>query len=153
MTKLFIQKSWLPALLLSLLAPLSVLGQSASPVGVWADEDGDSHVEIFSCNPQELCGKLVWLRPSADSTVTARTLDTRNPEAAKRTQPLLNLRILQGLRYDSDDQRWEDGEIYDPRNGRTYSCYLRLLSKNRLEVKGYIGFSFIGSSHYWTRVR
>jgi uncharacterized protein (DUF2147 family) len=153
MKKLLTPKSWLSGLLLGILVPLGALGQSASPVGVWADEDGDSHIEIFACNPQQLCGKLVWLRPASDSTATAPTLDTRNPDEAKRTQPLLNLRILQGLRYDSDDQRWEDGEIYDPRNGRTYSCYLRLLSKNQLEVKGYIGFSFIGRSHYWTRVR
>lgn len=153
MTKLLTQTCWLPGLLLGFLTPLSGLGQSASPLGVWADEEGETHIELYSCGSQELCGKLVWLRPSPDSTATAPLLDSRNPDATKRGQPLLQTRVLRKLRYDADDQRWEDGEIYDPHNGRTYSCYLRLLSKNRLEVKGYIGFSFIGRSHYWTRVR
>lgn len=139
--------------LLSMKAPQAGLSQAVTPVGVWVDDAGDSRVEIYSCGPQELCGKLVWLRPAGDSTATTPVLDTRNPDSSKRKQPLLNKRILQGLLYDADDNRWEDGEIYDPRNGRTYSCYLRVLSKNRLEVKGYIGFSFIGRSHYWTRVR
>ncbi|TGD80477.1 DUF2147 domain-containing protein [Hymenobacter wooponensis] len=155
MTQLTRWSTALLTLLLGLLASVAGLGQSSSPVGVWVDDSANTHIEIFSCGKKELCGKLVWLRPTSDSTATARQpqLDVHNPDAAKRQTPLLHLRILRGLRYNTNDERWEDGEIYDPNNGRTYSCYLRLHSKNRLEVKGYIGFPLLGRSHYWTRLR
>jgi uncharacterized protein (DUF2147 family) len=145
--------SWLISLLLwAAAAPLIGLGQAQTPVGVWVDDAASTRIEIYSCGANELCGKLVWLRPS-DSTATRPLLDAHNPDATKRKHPLLNLRILQGLRYDANAKRWDGGEIYDPENGRTYSCYLRLHSPNRLEVKGYIGFSLLGRSHYWTRLR
>ncbi|TGE04272.1 DUF2147 domain-containing protein [Hymenobacter fodinae] len=140
-------------LTLGLLTPAAGLGQSLSPVGVWADDSQNTHIELYSCGNKELCGKLVWLRPTTDSTAAYPQLDVHNPDPAKRQHPMHNLRILRGLRYDASDERWEDGEIYDPNNGRTYSCYVRLHSKNRLEVKGYIGFPLLGRSHYWTRVR
>lgn len=143
----------LPALALGLITATLGWGQTPSPLGVWADDSENTHIELYSCGNKELCGKLVWLRPAADSAATRPLLDVHNPDAAKRQHTLLNLRILRGLRYDASDERWEDGEIYDPNNGRTYSCYLRLHSKNRLEVKGYIGFPLLGRSHYWTRVR
>jgi uncharacterized protein (DUF2147 family) len=146
--------SRLAGLLWAAAAPLIGLGQAASPIGIWVDDAASARIEIYSCGPDELCGKLVWLRPSPSDSTTARPLlDAHNPDATKRKHPLLNLRILQGLRYDANDKRWEGGEIYDPENGRTYSCYLRLHSPNRLEVKGYIGFSLLGRSHYWTRLR
>ncbi|QJX48505.1 DUF2147 domain-containing protein [Hymenobacter taeanensis] len=143
----------LSALALGLCVSTTGLGQGLSPVGVWLDDSSNTHIELYTCNDKQLCGKLVWLQPMADSAARRPQLDAHNPDATKRQHPLLNLQVLRGLRYDASDARWEDGEIYDPNNGRTYSCYLRLLSKNRLEVKGYIGFPFIGRSHYWTRVR
>jgi uncharacterized protein (DUF2147 family) len=143
----------LPLVAVVLSASTLTQGQTLSPVGVWADDTENTHIELYLCGTKQLCGKLVWLRPTVDSTAARPLLDVHNPDATKRQHPLLTLRILRGLRYNASNERWEDGEIYDPNNGRTYSCYLRLHSKNRLEVKGYIGFPLIGRSHYWTRVR
>ena len=133
---------------------VSALAQTAAttpPLGVWADDTGDSHIELYRCG-EELCGRLVWLRQPTDSNGKPR-LDQNNPEEKRRTQPLKNLTVLQHLRHNPDTDRWESGEIYDPENGRTYSCYVSAAGKDRLEVKGYIGFSMIGKSHYWQRVR
>jgi uncharacterized protein (DUF2147 family) len=46
---------------------------------------------------------------------------------------------------------WEDGDIYDPKSGKTYSCYMKLQSMDKLKVRGYIGISLIGRTTYWTR--
>ena len=121
------------------------------PLGVWMDDSGDSHIELYRCG-EELCGRLVWLREPTAADGKPR-LDQRNPTAARRTQPLLSLTVLRNLRHTPENDRWEGGEIYDPENGRTYSCYVSAASKDRLEVKGYIGFSTIGRSHYWQRVK
>ena len=40
---------------------------------------------------------------------------------------------------------------YDPKNGNTYSCTIKLTSPNSLEVRGYIGVSLIGRTDNWTR--
>ena len=133
------------------LLPLLPAAAQAPPLGVWADDSGDSHIEFYRCG-ELLCGRLVWLRNPADVNGKPR-LDERNPDPTRRPQPLQNLTVLQNLRFNAETDRWEDGEIYDPENGRTYSCYLASAGKDRLEVKGYIGFSLIGKSHYWQRVK
>ncbi|WP_022823007.1 DUF2147 domain-containing protein [Hymenobacter norwichensis] len=121
------------------------------PLGVWADDTGDSHIELYRCG-EELCGRLVWLRQPTDANGKPR-LDEHHPEPNQKTRPLLNLTVLERLTYNPSNDRWEDGKIYDPENGRTYSCYVAPAGKDRLEVKGYIGFSMMGKSHYWQRVK
>ncbi|WBA42866.1 DUF2147 domain-containing protein [Hymenobacter canadensis] len=141
-------------LLLSLMMLLLTLRPAAAqtpPLGVWADDTGDSHIELYRCGEQ-LCGRLVWLRAPTDANGKPR-LDEKHPTPERRTQLLQNLTVLQNLRYNAETDRWEDGEIYDPENGRTYSCYVAAAGKDRLEVKGYIGFSLIGKAHYWQRVK
>ena len=124
---------------------------SAPPLGIWADDTGDSRIELYRCG-DELCGRLVWLRQATDANGKPR-VDEHHPDAAQRTRPLLNLTVLEHLTYNASNDRWEDGKIYDPENGRTYSCYVSVAGKDRLEMKGYIGFSMMGRSHYWQRVK
>lgn len=141
-------------LLLSLITCWLALQPAAAqtpPLGVWADDTGDSHIELYRCGEQ-LCGRVVWLRTPTDANGKPR-FDVKHPSAERRTQLLQNLTVLQNLRYNAETDRWEDGEIYDPENGRTYSCYVAAAGKDRLEVKGYIGFSLIGKAHYWQRVK
>ncbi len=61
------------------------------------------------------------------------------------------LDILSGFHFDSD-KKWEDGTIYNPRDGKTYSCYLKILEDGRLKVRGFVGISIIGKTNYWTRI-
>ena len=44
-----------------------------------------------------------------------------------------------------------DGEIYDPREGDTYSLFARLKDQDTLYVRGYIGFSLFCKTTNWTR--
>ncbi|MCB2410092.1 DUF2147 domain-containing protein [Hymenobacter lucidus] len=145
-------KKLLPGLLLVLACSFGARAQAVAPLGVWADDTGESHIEIFRCG-ETLCGRLVWQQQPQESNTGRPKADTRNPDPEKRGQPLHNLTVLQGLRYNAATERWEDGQIYDPHNGRTYSCYVSLVSKDKLELKGYIGFSLIGRSHYWLRIK
>ena len=61
------------------------------------------------------------------------------------------MEILWGMKKKKDDE-WKGGEILDPKNGKTYSCRLRLKDDGKkLEVRGYIGFSLFGRSQMWLR--
>ena len=58
--------------------------------------------------------------------------------------------IMSDFAYD-EDSVWDDGELYDPKKGKTYSGMMTLKDKNTIDLRGYIGFSFIGRSSTWTR--
>lgn len=69
---------------------------------------------------------------------------------ANKNKPILGLNILSGL--EKDNQEWSGGRILDPRNGKDYRCYIKLIDKNTLKIRGYIGISLIGKTAYWTRI-
>ena len=49
------------------------------------------------------------------------------------------------------DFTWEDGWIYDPNNGNTYSCEMTLIDHKTLKIRGYIGITLFGRTEIWTR--
>ena len=77
-------------------------------------------------------------------------MDKNNPDQAKQGQPVLGLEILNGFEFDKDE--WNDGHIYDPESGKTYSCTLSLKDPHTLKVRGYIGISLLGRTEIWTWV-
>ena len=43
--------------------------------------------------------------------------------------------------------------IYDPDNGKNYKCKIKFGDNEKtLKVRGFIGFSMLGRTTYWTRV-
>ncbi|WP_439883181.1 DUF2147 domain-containing protein [Pontibacter sp. MBLB2868] len=141
------KKHFLTLALLMLFATCA-WAQKLSPLGVWTNEDGKAKFEIYKCG-NKLCGKIVSLRePNRNGKPK---MDDNNPNKAARSRPLLGLEFLKGFEYDGDN-KWDDGTIYDPESGKTYSCYMKMLGKDKMEVKGYIGISLIGRAQTWTRV-
>jgi len=61
----------------------------------------------------------------------------------------LGLEILKNFKYKGTNE-WTGGRIYDPKNGKTYSCNMRL-EGDTLKVRGYIGISVLGRTTVWTR--
>ncbi|MCO4292315.1 DUF2147 domain-containing protein [Solitalea sp. MAHUQ-68] len=120
-------------------------------VGVWLNKDKDAHVQIFK-NKNEYFGKIIWLKNPKKENGQDK-LDDKNPEASLRSRQINGLEILKGFKYDADDTVWEDGTIYDPKSGKTYSCKMTLKDKNNLNVRGFIGVSLIGRTDIWTRVK
>ena len=57
-----------------------------------------------------------------------------------------------GFTYEGNSV-YDNGTVYDPENGKTYKCIMTLENINSLNVRGYIGFSFIGRTDVWTRVK
>jgi uncharacterized protein (DUF2147 family) len=143
--------------LLFLLVVLALAGsrlasaQTLSPLGVWTNAEKKATFEIYKCG-DKLCGKIITLTTPNDPATGKPKTDSQNPDPKLRSRPRLGLVFMQGFKYD-DDNKWDDGKIYDPETGKTYSCYMKMESANAMEVKGYIGFSLIGKSQAWTRVK
>lgn len=120
--------------------------------GVWLNEDKDAHVEIVNRNGKYF-GNIVWLLNPIDEETGKPKLDDENPDDEMQKRPIMGLELLSGFEFDGDDE-WEEGDIYDPKSGKTYSCYMEFTddTKNKLKVRGFIGVSLLGRTTYWTRV-
>jgi len=123
-------------------------------LGVWMNEDKDANVEIYK-DGDFYNGKIVWLKDPIREETGKPKLDKENEDESLRTRPVMGLLLLKGFVFDGDDE-WEDGEIYDPKNGKTYSCYMEFEDEddmNTLKIRGYIGISLLGRTTYWTKVK
>ncbi|MGY2134847.1 DUF2147 domain-containing protein [Hymenobacter sp. HD11105] len=140
-------------LCLALLLRLSGLAsaQTLSPLGVWTNAEKKATFEIYKCG-DKLCGKIVSLTVPNDPATGKPKTDSMNPDPKKRSNPRLGLVFLRDFEYDGEN-KWDDGTIYDPESGKTYSSYMKMQNANTMEVKGYIGISLIGRSQTWTRVK
>jgi len=67
-----------------------------------------------------------------------------------KNAPILGMNILTGLKKDGDE--WSGGKILDPKNGKEYKCYIKLIDNNTLKLRGYIGISMFGRTAIWKRV-
>ncbi len=137
------------ALLSWVIFPSASFKSSADELlGIWWNHEKDAHIEIYKCGNQ-FCGKIVWLQePNEDG---APKKDKHNPEESLQSRPLMGLDILSGFEF-KEEGSWEDGTIYNPRDGKTYSCYLKMLEEGKLKVRGFVGISLIGKTQYWERV-
>lgn len=130
-------------------------------VGNWQPSDGRSVVSIYKGvaangeDPSKYYGKVVWLIEPNDENGKPRT-DVNNPDESLRSQPLKGMVILKDLEFVGDEKtlEWEEGEIYDPKNGSTYSFYVEMDRKNTnlLDARGYIGVSLFGRTDTWKRL-
>ena len=120
----------------------SVLKQD-EVLGEWFTSDKKGVILIYKTG-NKYFGKVI-----KGNDENAEKFDVNNPDPSKRKQTRVGLVILKNFVY--DDEEWEDGTIYDPNNGKTYSCVMELDGPNKLEITGYIGFTFFGRTEVWTR--
>ncbi|MEN8223722.1 MAG: DUF2147 domain-containing protein [Bacteroidota bacterium] len=120
-------------------------------LGVWLNEDKDAHIEVYQ-DGDLYFGKIIWLKNPIDDETGKPKLDKHNPDPALQTRPSLGIQLLTDFVWDEDNE-WDDGDIYDPKSGKTYSCYIIMEEYDLLRIRGYIGISLIGRTTYWTRVK
>ena len=89
-------------------------------------------------------GKLVW-------TQTERK-DIYNADKNLRNREVKGMVMLSGFTWEAP--QWVEGKIYDPEGGSTYSSKMWLSDdKQNLNVRGYLGFSLLGRTEKFTRVK
>jgi len=84
-------------------------------------------------------GRIVWL-------LNKKTTDWRRDK-----KPLLGKLIMFGFTYNPSNQEFSGGRIYNPDNGSTYKCYLKIVKKGRLKVRGYVLIPLFGKTIYLFR--
>lgn len=117
-------------------------------LGKWLNSQKEANLQIYK-KGDKYYGKLVWLKEPNDASGKPKR-DDKNPSKDLKSRPILGLEILKDFTY--KDGTWQDGTIYDPKSGKTYSCKMSLEGNDKLNVRGYLGFSFIGRTEIFTRV-
>lgn len=116
-------------------------------IGTWLTASGKAKVTIYK-EGAKYNGKITWLKEPTHPDGKVK-VDKNNPDKEKQSVPILGLNMLKGFVF--DDGEWEDGTIYDPENGKTYSCTIKYRD-GKLDLRGYIGISLIGRTQTWFRI-
>ena len=120
----------------------------ADPRGTWLTADGDAHVRIANCGADAFCGTVVWLKQPLDTETGRPLTDKQNPNASRRSRPVVGIQILLGMRPNGGN-RWS-GQIYNSDDGNTYEGNIAVANANTLRVEGcLLGFC---QSQNWERV-
>ena len=115
--------------------------------GLWYNDIKSAKVQITKGSDGKFYGKVVWLKEPLKNGKPK--VDELNEDPKLRSRPRLGLQLLNGFVKDGDE-KYDDGTIYDPLNGKTYSCKITYKG-NTLDIRGYIGISLFGRTTTWSR--
>ncbi|WP_246735103.1 DUF2147 domain-containing protein [Bradyrhizobium sp. S69] len=126
----------------------AIAAPSDEPSGTWLTEDGRARVRVERCGAklEQVCGYIVWMKDPMDAKGRA-ALDVQNPDAAKRSRPVLGHQLILGLSL-SPDQRFH-GQIYNAENGKSYEITLWREAADGLQIRGCM-MSILCATQTWT---
>jgi uncharacterized protein (DUF2147 family) len=113
-------------------------------IGTYMTDKNEGMVDIIK-KGTKYYGTLTW-------TKFPEKLDANNPDPKQKTDKLAGKQILKDFTFNGKDL-WHEGTIYDPKNGKTYSCKITRDEKGNLNVRGYIGVSMLGRTTFWVKVK
>jgi uncharacterized protein (DUF2147 family) len=132
----------LSALVIAAAIPAAAMAAAEDAIGTWKDADTGGITQVYTCGAG-VCIKVVT--PSK-----GREVDSNNPDPALKGRSMAGAVIMQGATKDSPD-RWA-GKVYNSEDGKTYSGYLQVKSKNELKLEGCV-LAILCKSHTWHRVQ
>ena len=118
-------------------------------IGKWKLDNGTALVEVYKSG-DVYNGKIVWLEKPTEADGTP-AVDDLNPDPALRKRPHIGLHKLSGLKEHGGE--YSGGKIYDPGNGKTYNCSMKV-EGDVLKVRGSLDKrGLIGRTMDWFRVK
>jgi uncharacterized protein (DUF2147 family) len=120
--------------------------QSDKIESFWFNEAKDAKIKIYKATDGKFYGKIVWVKEPLKNGKPK--VDEKNPDKKEQKQQIVGLVILKGFEKDGD--KYTDGTIYDPENGKTYDCKMNYKGKT-LSIRGYIGISLFGRTTVWEK--
>ena len=135
--------------LLFAVSSLFIFAQTnADVVGQWYNAEKDAVITLFE-DGRTISGKITWMKFPNDENGNPKT-DPLNPNEKLRSRARMGMVMMHSF-VQIKAKVWDNGKLYDPKKGKTYSGKLTLTDENTLDLRGYVGFSFIGRSSTWTR--
>ena len=114
-------------------------------VGKWITEKADNGnqiiVEIYQTSDNKFNGKIVELTMPVYTEGEFKgkeKMDLENPDENLKHRTLKGIDFVSGFDYSEKNDKFENGKIYNPINGKTYNSYMKLQDDGKLLVKGSI---------------
>ena len=140
--------------LLIIVAGTTLLAQTNEAdklLGTWTVEDGSARVKIEKIGTKYF-GKTVWMKEPNDEQGKPK-VDANNPDVSLRNQPRIGLRIMKDFQYEGKGI-FKNGNIYDPKKGKTYCGKITMKDDDHLDLRGSIcNFGMLGRTSSWTRYK
>ncbi len=134
-------------MLLVIFVNMIAKAQSDKIEGFWYNDSKSAKIQISKDIYSKFNGKIVWLKePLKDGKPK---VDELNTDQKLHARPMIGLPVLTNFIKDGDN-KYTSGSIYDPKNGKTYSCNINYKG-NKLDIRGYIGISLFGRTTVWER--
>jgi len=95
-------------------------------------------------------GQIIQLftEPGEDKNPKCTECDQDNK---RYNRPITGMYIIEGMRYNKDENVLEGGSILDPENGEVYDCKIWLGEDGKLKVRGYVLFMY--RTQEWRRAK
>jgi len=119
-------------------------------IGVWLTGSGKAHVKIDRVGNYYF-GRIVWLKEPLNAEGKPK-VDKNNEDISKQSKPLMGMQLVGGFEW-KNNNLWDNGNIYDPENGKSYRCKINLENSTTMNIRGYIGISLFGRTDIWKKVK
>ncbi len=127
--------------------------EDLSPLGRWKTIDDETgkpkSVVLLYAEAGKLFGRIesLFVEPGAEPHPKCDKCD-----GDRKNQPVIGMVILWDLTQDKSGNAWGGGHILDPKNGKTYRCYVEPVDAGKkLKVRGYLGLALLGRTQHWLR--
>lgn len=121
-------------------------------IGMWMASEKNIVVQVYK-EGDSFKATVVWFDDSDDKTRPMDVrLDYKNPDKTLRNRKVLGMQVLKNLEYNASSNSWENGVIYDAKNGHEWNSCASIDKDGMLKVTGYWHFKFIGKSMKFNRV-
>ncbi len=139
-----------------LFAAGAAIAATDTPVGTWKTIDDETHqaksiVEITDDNGELQAHIVKLLNRSAEDIARDGTVAVcKKCDGERKDKPVEGMNIMWDVHKNGDV--WDGGHILDPKSGKIYKVKLSMLDGGqKLKLRGFIGFSWIGRSQVWER--
>ena len=130
-----------------LMAALLAAPSADTAIGTWRSPTKNGIIQISKCG-SSICGTL---QNGDDIRANPNARDVNNSDPKLKDRPLKgSCRSSPG--FTRGDGDWENGQVYDPSKGKTYSGKITIKDANTLALRGCI-FVPLCRTDTWTRVR
>ena len=113
-------------------------------LGRWMATDKSVAVNVYR-EGNSFKAKVIWFDERLGSGTPMNTRhDTHTPDVKMRSRKVIGMDILNNLEYNAEDNRWENGKIYDASSGRTWDTFAEIKKDGSMYVRGFWKFTWIG---------
>lgn len=130
----------------------SLPAEARAYLGDWttySDETGEAQVvvRISEASNGTVQGRIIRVLPTREHPTPEFICD----DCAGQYQgvDLRTIPLITGMKWDEDE--FNGGRIVDPQKDKSYKAMMKLESRDRLRVRGYIAIRTLGRTQIWRR--